>query len=164
MGGGNHRRKSERISKRRPGPNRQRRRRANPARHLWQHHPCRHAHVLRPEIAAGKGTKDFSTCWRRLALRRRRSPSPPMPAYGNFVAGPTFTLIPRQCAGPDAAGWRRSRRTSVSPIGPLIGREVSDGIQRRLLEEAWSDKRGAFTAALGDNDLDASVLLLPSSA
>ena len=39
--------------------------------------------------------------------------------------------------------------------------EVSDGIQHRLLEEAWSDKRGAFTAALGDNDLDASVLLLP---
>ena len=30
-----------------------------------------------------------------------------------------------------------------------------------MLEEAWSDKRGAFTAAFGDNDLDASVLLLP---
>src|SRR6185503_16955935 len=27
-------------------------------------------------------------------------------------------------------------------------------------EEAWSDTRGAFTAALGDNDLDASVLLV----
>ena len=39
--------------------------------------------------------------------------------------------------------------------------EVSDGIQHRLLEDAWSDKRGAFTAALGDSDLDASVLLLP---
>ena len=38
---------------------------------------------------------------------------------------------------------------------------ISDGIQGRLLEEAWSDERGAFTAALGDNDLDASVLLLP---
>ena len=30
-----------------------------------------------------------------------------------------------------------------------------------MLEDAWSDRRGAFTAALGNDELDASVLLLP---
>ena len=30
-----------------------------------------------------------------------------------------------------------------------------------MLEKAWNEKRGAFTAAFGSEDLDASVLLLP---
>jgi len=34
-------------------------------------------------------------------------------------------------------------------------------IQGELLEKAWNPKRGAFTAAFGSDDLDASVLLLP---
>jgi GH15 family glucan-1,4-alpha-glucosidase len=38
---------------------------------------------------------------------------------------------------------------------------IADSIQSRLLEEAWNEKRGAFTAAVGVDDLDASVLLLP---
>jgi GH15 family glucan-1,4-alpha-glucosidase len=38
---------------------------------------------------------------------------------------------------------------------------VADGIQSRLLKEAWKEKRGAFTVALGVDELDASVLLLP---
>jgi GH15 family glucan-1,4-alpha-glucosidase len=39
--------------------------------------------------------------------------------------------------------------------------DVAGGIQARLLEEAWNEKRGAFTAATGVDELDASVLLLP---
>jgi GH15 family glucan-1,4-alpha-glucosidase len=39
--------------------------------------------------------------------------------------------------------------------------DVAGGIQTRLLEEAWNEKRGAFTAATGADELDASVLLLP---
>ena len=39
--------------------------------------------------------------------------------------------------------------------------EVAAKMQNTLLEHAWSDKRGAFTAAFGVDDLDASVLLLP---
>jgi GH15 family glucan-1,4-alpha-glucosidase len=39
--------------------------------------------------------------------------------------------------------------------------DVAGGIQARLLEEAWNEKRGAFTAATGTDGLDASVLLLP---
>jgi GH15 family glucan-1,4-alpha-glucosidase len=38
---------------------------------------------------------------------------------------------------------------------------VADPIHRALLEGAWNAKRGAFTAAFGSDDLDASVLLLP---
>ncbi len=39
--------------------------------------------------------------------------------------------------------------------------DVAGRIQARLLEEAWSEKRGAFTVAPGVDELDASVLLLP---
>jgi GH15 family glucan-1,4-alpha-glucosidase len=37
---------------------------------------------------------------------------------------------------------------------------IADPIHAKLLEGAWNKKRGAFTAALGSDDLDASVLLL----
>jgi GH15 family glucan-1,4-alpha-glucosidase len=37
---------------------------------------------------------------------------------------------------------------------------IADPIHRALLEGAWNEKRGAFTAAFGSDDLDASVLLL----
>jgi GH15 family glucan-1,4-alpha-glucosidase len=38
---------------------------------------------------------------------------------------------------------------------------ISDPIRDHLLEKAWNAKRGAFTAAFGTDELDASVLLLP---
>jgi GH15 family glucan-1,4-alpha-glucosidase len=38
---------------------------------------------------------------------------------------------------------------------------VADPIHAELLSQAWNEKRGAFTAAFGSDDLDASVLLLP---
>ncbi len=38
---------------------------------------------------------------------------------------------------------------------------VAEPIRTALLERAWSEKRGAFTAAFDSEDLDASVLLLP---
>jgi GH15 family glucan-1,4-alpha-glucosidase len=38
---------------------------------------------------------------------------------------------------------------------------VAEPIHGELLERAWNAKRGAFTAAFGSDDLDASVLLLP---
>jgi GH15 family glucan-1,4-alpha-glucosidase len=39
--------------------------------------------------------------------------------------------------------------------------ERAQKIQAEMLEKAWNPKRGAFTAAFGSEDLDASVLLLP---
>jgi GH15 family glucan-1,4-alpha-glucosidase len=38
---------------------------------------------------------------------------------------------------------------------------VAEPIHAELLKQAWNEKRGAFTAAFGSEDLDASVLLLP---
>jgi GH15 family glucan-1,4-alpha-glucosidase len=38
---------------------------------------------------------------------------------------------------------------------------IADTIKATLLERAWNRRRGAFTAAPGIDDLDASVLLLP---
>jgi GH15 family glucan-1,4-alpha-glucosidase len=39
--------------------------------------------------------------------------------------------------------------------------ERAQRIHREMLEKSWNPKRGAFTAAFGSDDLDASVLLLP---
>jgi GH15 family glucan-1,4-alpha-glucosidase len=40
-------------------------------------------------------------------------------------------------------------------------KKIANGMQARLIEQAWNEKRGAFTAGFGIDDLDASVLLLP---
>lgn len=39
--------------------------------------------------------------------------------------------------------------------------DVSDRIHRALIERSWNEKRQAFTAGFGSDELDASVLLLP---
>jgi GH15 family glucan-1,4-alpha-glucosidase len=39
--------------------------------------------------------------------------------------------------------------------------DTANRMQSRLIEQAWNEKRGAFTAGFGIDDLDASVLLLP---
>ena len=39
--------------------------------------------------------------------------------------------------------------------------DVADRIHKALLEQSWNEKRQAFTAAFGSDDLDASTLLLP---
>ena len=39
--------------------------------------------------------------------------------------------------------------------------DAADRIHEALLTRAWNEKRGAFTAAFGSGELDASVLLLP---
>jgi GH15 family glucan-1,4-alpha-glucosidase len=39
--------------------------------------------------------------------------------------------------------------------------QIASGIHDTLLEQAWSNRRSAFTAAFGVDELDASVLLLP---
>jgi GH15 family glucan-1,4-alpha-glucosidase len=57
----------------------------------------------------------------------------------------------------------------LAAIAARLGRDdrarhwnaVADPIHAALLDRAWNEKRGAFTAAFGSDDLDASVLLLP---
>ena len=39
--------------------------------------------------------------------------------------------------------------------------DVADKIHATLIEKAWNESRGAYTAAFGSDELDASVLLLP---
>jgi GH15 family glucan-1,4-alpha-glucosidase len=85
---------------------------------------------------------------------------------------------------PDAGIWEYRGRTRVhthstamcwagchrlAAIASRLGFEdradfwnkTADPIRDALLERAWNEKRGAFTAAFGSDDLDASVLLLP---
>ena len=85
---------------------------------------------------------------------------------------------------PDAGIWEYRGRTRVhthsaamcwagcSRLGAIaahLGMEeraaywsdTANRMQSRLIEQAWNEKRGAFTAGFGIDDLDASVLLLP---
>ena len=96
---------------------------------------------------------------RRPAPRRRRSS--PMPASGNIAAASASTPIRRRCAGPAASGSPRSRTGSGSTIAPSTGTRSPSRSTPRCSTRAWNEKRGAFTAAFGSDDLDASVLLLP---
>jgi hypothetical protein len=82
-----------------------------------------------------------SSCWKGSVSKRRSSPSSPMRASGNTAAAAGCTL------GMDerAAHWS----------------SIATAMQARLLDQAWNEKRGAFAAAIGIDDLDASVLLLP---
>ncbi len=84
-----------------------------------------------------------------------------MPASGNIAAAKrVHTHSGAMCwAGVQShrgdrrpAGLRRPRR-------PLAARPIPSA--RRLLKRVWNEKRQAFTGALGDDDMDASVLLLP---
>jgi GH15 family glucan-1,4-alpha-glucosidase len=93
-------------------------------------------------------------------------------------------ICKRSAFEPDAGIWEYRGRTRVhthsaamcwagcnrlAAIAKHLGlkesaadwKNVADGIQSRLIEQAWNEKRGAFTAGLGVDDLDASVLLLP---
>jgi GH15 family glucan-1,4-alpha-glucosidase len=54
-------------------------------------------------------------------------------------------LAPRLGAGADPDAWAKAR----------------DEVRRAVLDQAWSEKAGAYTGAFGSDDLDASVLLLP---
>jgi len=54
-------------------------------------------------------------------------------------------LAPRLGAGADRDSWVRAR----------------DAVREAILDQAWSEKAGAYTGAFGSNDLDASVLVLP---
>jgi GH15 family glucan-1,4-alpha-glucosidase len=90
----------------------------------------------------------------------------------------------RKALEPDAGIWEYRGRQRVhthsaamcwagcqrlSAIAKRIGLEdrakywdtVAQPIHTALLDQAWNEKRGAFTAAFGSDDLDASVLLLP---
>jgi GH15 family glucan-1,4-alpha-glucosidase len=90
----------------------------------------------------------------------------------------------RKALEPDAGIWEYRGRQRIhthsaamcwagcqrlSAIAKRIGLEdrakywdtVAQPIHTALLDQAWNEKRGAFTAAFGSDDLDASVLLLP---
>ncbi len=54
-------------------------------------------------------------------------------------------LAPRLGTGADRDSWVRAR----------------DAVREAVLEQAWSEKAGAYTGAFGSDDLDASVLVLP---
>ena len=89
----------------------------------------------------------------------------------------------RKALEPDAGIWEYRGRQRIhthsaamcwagcqrlSAIAKRIGLEdrakywdtVAQPIHTALLDQAWNEKRGAFTAAFGSDDLDASVLLL----
>ena len=108
------------------------------------------------------GDEDLFRRLEPLGEKAASSRSSPMPASGNIAGASASTPIRSRCAGPAASGWRRSRRISGLTIAPPIGASMP---RRSCRARCWRRrgirKRGAFTAAFGSDDLDASVLLLP---
>ncbi len=100
---------SRRLSRRRAGAHRQCRRRAGAARHLWQHHPRRHADVLRPPAAAAGRRVAVPAARSARAQGRTARARRPTPASGNIAAASASTRIRSRCAGPAATGSPRSR-------------------------------------------------------
>src|SRR3984885_3282304 len=113
----------------------------------------------------------------------RRLPRPADPGLFQLLER-VGSLAKQSAFEPDAGIWEYRGRARVhthsasmcwagcnrlAAIGKHLGlneratewKSVADSIQSRLLEQAWKEKRGAFTAAFGVDELDASVLLLP---
>ena len=113
----------------------------------------------------------------------RRLPRPADPGLFQLLER-VGSLAKQSAFEPDAGIWEYRGRARVhthsasmcwagcnrlAAIGKHLGlkerasewKSVADNIQSRLLEQAWNEKRGAFTAAIGVDELDASVLLLP---
>ena len=44
---------------------------------------------------------------------------------------------------------------------PEVWAKARDAVREAVLEQAWSEKAGAYTGAFGSDDLDASVLVMP---
>ena len=151
----------KRLSGRRSGSRRQCRRRSGPERHLWQRDPRGHADVLRPAAAAAgrRGAVSFARIARReggaagFGARQRH--------LGISRAAAASIPIRSRCAGRAATGSPPSPRGSASTSAPNIGTRSPARSTRRCSSEGWNEKRQAFTAAFGSDDLDASVLLLP---
>jgi len=103
-----------------------------------------------------------------------------------FVAGPPGRKAERLALTPDAGIWEYRGRSHVhtysaamcwagcsrlAAIASHLGladraaywSDTAHKIQTTLLEQAWSEKRGSFTAGFGLEDLDASALLLPEA-
>jgi len=113
----------------------------------------------------------------------RRLPRPGDAALFHLLE-PLGVMAKRSAFEPDAGIWEYRGRMRVhthsvsmcwagcnrlAAIAQHLGlseraahwKNVADTIQSRLIAEAWNEKRGAFTAGIGVDDLDASVLLLP---
>ena len=82
-----------------------------------------------------------------------------MPASGNIAAASASTPIRPRCAGPAASGSRPSPTRIGLDARAKHWNAIAEPMHAELLERAWNAKRGAFTAAFGSDDLDASVLL-----
>jgi GH15 family glucan-1,4-alpha-glucosidase len=107
-------------------------------------------------------TKAYSTYWNRSVSRRQSLPSRPTPASGNIAAAPMSTPILPPCVGQAAAAAAIASHLGLHDRAAQWA-ETASNIQSTLLEQAWSEKRGSFTAGFGLDDLDSSVLLLPET-
>jgi hypothetical protein len=71
--------------------------------------------------------------------------------YPRFDGDPIF---PRLLAGGEEKGF--------CDVAHIFGRKIDHALEHDT-DQAWNEKCGEFTAAIGIDDLDASVLLLPEN-
>ena len=164
FGRGTHRARPRRLSRRRPGADRQCRGRSGAARRLWQRHPRRDADVLRPPPAAPGRRRPVPSA--RIARRARRREGVRARRRHLGISRPPAHPYP---FGGDVLGRlpaaRRDRRAARARRPRQYWNAIAEPMHADAARQAPGiEKRGAFTAAFGSDDLDASVLLLPISA
>ena len=119
--------------------------------------PCRCSSTA---ACRGPATKACFISWRRWASRAAKKAFEPDAGIWEYRG--------RQRVHTHSAAmcWAGCQR--LAAIAARIGLEdrakywnsIAEPIHAALLDRAWNEKRGAFTAAFGSDDLDASVLLL----
>jgi len=146
---------------RRASAHRQCRRRAGAKRHLMAASFSRRCPCSTIGACRGSATKDCFGCSRASAARRENSPWRPIMAFGNIAGDSASTPTRPRCAGRGGHRLAAIAERLDLPDRAAHWNAVAEPVHQALLQGAWNDKRQAFTAAFGSEDLDASVLLLP---
>ena len=81
--------------------------------------------------------------------------------FGNIAGASASTPIRLRCAGQVCHRLAAIASRLGLPDRAAHWNAVAEPVHQALLQGAWNEKRQAFTAAFGSDDLDASVLLLP---
>ena len=98
----------------------------------------------------GRATTVCSTCWSRSASRPQQLAFEPDAGIWEYRGrARVHTYSGGDVLGRRAAGLPPSRSISASMIAPLIGRIARRHSIDDCSTQAWNEKRGAFTAAIG---------------
>ena len=112
----------------------------------------------------GQAPQIVRQVWEGLAELRRRTPShtatTPTRASGRSGGTPSTSRLPRCCAGWPPTGAATWPGHGATPSGPSAGSKAADEMKAEILDKGV-DERGRFRQHYANDELDASLLLIP---